>query len=259
MVRTDRFITMETYKQPEIQPDSPVYIHCSRRCMEQSTGAMFLQVRLVNRTNEPIQTVILQIEGLSECGVVLYTMRDVILAECNARPHTAFGENKILALEHTPVHRVRITVERVAYEDGIIWRRQSGQKLLSAQKEGWNACRCGMRNPPEATFCELCGRALREDVLSEAPVSLPSVEDFPEIQVPYIELEPPDEYAGTERPEPIVRKFYAAEDALPEEPEEEEHGAPGWLVVLLCVFGIIALVAVVGFLAYIFMQYLGKI
>ena len=43
------------------------------------------------------------------------------------------------------------------------------------------------------------------------------------------------------------------------ETEEEEHGTPGWLVVLLCVFGIIALVAVVGFLAYIFMQYLGKI
>ena len=258
MVATDRFLTMETYKQPEIQPDSPVYIHCSRRCVEQSTGAMFLQVRMVNRTNEPIQTVVLQIEGLSEYGVVLYTMQDVILAECHAQPHTAFGENKILALEHTPVHRVRITVERVAYEDGIIWRRQSGQRLVLARKEGWHTCQCGMRNPPEAAFCELCGRALKDEALSQVPVLQPSVEDFPEIQVPYIEMEPPEPYTGMERPEPIVREFYGAEESLPEEPEEE-HGAPGWLVVLLCVFGIAALVAVTGFLAYIFMQYLGKI
>lgn len=156
------------------------------------------------------------------------------------------------------MHRVRIIVERVAYEDGIIWRRQSGQRLVLARKEGWNTCQCGMRNPPEAAFCELCGRALKDEAFSQTPVLQPSVEDFPEIQVPYIEMRPPEPYTGMERPEPIVREFYKADEPLPEEPEAE-HGAPGWLVVLLCVFGIAALVAVTGFLAYIFMQYLGKI
>lgn len=258
MVTTDRFKTMETYKQPEIQPDSPVYIHCSRRCVEESTNAVFLQVRLVNRTDEPIRTVVLQIEGLSEYGVVLYTMRDMILAECNAKPHTVFGEKKILALEHTPVHRVRITVEKVIYEDGIIWRRQPGQKLVSAKEKGWTTCECGMRNPPEAAYCELCGRPIREEAAPEAETVQTPVEDFPEIQVPYIEEAPPETYKGMERPEPIVRHYYEVHN-VPSEHTEEEHGTPGWLVILLCVFGILALVAAVGFLAYIFMQYLGKI
>lgn len=261
MVNTDRFITMETCKQPEIQPDSPVYIHCSRRCKEEKTGAMFLQVRLVNRTDAPIRTVLLQVEGLSEYGTVLYTMRDMILAECKAKPHAVFGENKILALEHTPVARVRITVEKVVYEDGIIWRRRKGQGLVSAREKGWHSCTCGMRNPPEATLCELCGKALRTEKLpeevQEEPVIVPAVEDFPEIIVPYIEEKPPEVYDGMERPEPIERHFYTVK----EQPivVEEEHRTPDWLVVLLCVFGILALVAAVGFLAYFFMQYLGKI
>lgn len=254
MVRTACFTTMETYKQPEIQPDSPVYIHCSRRCVEQSIGAAFLQLRLVNRTDATVRTVVVQIEGLNENGAVLYTMPNVILAECDAQPHTAFGENKILALERTPIHRVRVTVEKVVYEDGIIWRRQKGQRLISAQEEGWRTCQCGMRNPPVADFCELCG----EELTKQVPASQPSVENFPEIQVPYIEVKPPQEYVAVEHPEPIVRQSVYPDD-FPLVEEEEERVMPRWLVVLLCIFGIAALVAVIGFMTYIFMQYLRKI
>lgn len=259
MVSTDRFSAMETYKQPEIQPDSPVYIHCSRRCKERSTDAEFLQIRLVNRTDQGIRTVVLQIEGLSEYGVVLYTMRDMILAECDAKPHSAFGEDKILALEHTPIHRVRITVEKVVFEDGTLWRRNQAQALISAQEAGWNTCVCGMRNPPQAQYCELCGNAITQKTENLPPTS--QEEDFPEIRVPYIETEPPEEYSGMEPQEPPVQNFYTVYEAAPAQPETvpEEHGLPTGLVVLLCILGVIALFAVTAFLAYCFMQYLGKI
>lgn len=255
MVCTSRFLPGEMQKQPEVQPDSPVYIHCSRRCEEASTGAVFVQVRMVNCSGKTVQTVILQIEGLNDCGTVLYSMHDIILSECKAKPHSVFGDDRILALERTEVARLRITAERVAFEDGTVWCRRAEQKTVDAEAAGWNECTCGMRNPPESDACLLCGRLIdRELPIGEAPLPFTAPEDFPEIRVPYIEMGQPEEYRGTEQTEPIVRNFYTVTSE-----SEEEHTLPRGVVVLLCVFGILALTAATCFLAYVFMQYLGKI
>lgn len=263
MVAVERFNTLPTLRQPELQPDSPVYVHCSRRCEDSRSGAVFLQVRLINRTDRGIKTVVLRVEGLNGFGVTVYTTDELILADCAAKPHSVFGENKILAIDRTPVSRVRISVERVVFDNGIQWNRLPDRGLVNEEDAGWITCTCGMRNPPGESCCALCRKHLKKEI--QPPPKEPPAQDEPAAPVkeispspePYFDsawAEPPYEEP---RPAPVVRTFY--EEGETAEWEEEPWEAPGWLVVLLCILGVVALLAVVAFLAYCFMQYTGKI
>lgn len=241
----DRFAMMQTQKQPELQPECPIYVHCTRRCRDRASGSMFLQVRLVNRSDSVVNTVILQVEGLNSGGGVVYTMQELILADCDARPRGIFGENKILAIDRTPVERVRVTVERVVFSSGVIWRRMPEQRLVSEEASRWKTCKCGMRNPPQQKNCELCGRAFVQAVQRLDQMPSPAEEDFPEIRVPYIPMQPPEAPA-----------FFPEETFVPPaEPVEPEEESAGWLVVLLCVLGVVALAAAAAFLTYCVVQY----
>lgn len=238
VVSANRFLAEEIQLHTLLQPESPVLVYCSRRLTEEETGAVFAQVRMVNRTDRTVATVMLQIEGLHTDGTVLYTMRDVILADCGAAPHCLFGEERMLVVQREPVASLRITVERVGFSDGTSWRKLPEQKLLTAKEAGWRACACGMPNPAENTVCDLCGEALPEPVEEAVVTPLPTTNELkPE------DVRIPDEYPTTQ----VIREYYPV---TVYETEEEEPEAPKWLVVLLSILGSFALAAAIGFFVY---------
>lgn len=238
VVSANRFLAEERQLHTFLQPECPVLIYCSRRSTEADTGAVFAQVRMVNRTDRTVTTVILQIEGLDAAGAVHYTQQDLILAECNAAPHSLFGEERMLVLPREAVACLRITVERVAFSDGTSWRKLPEQKMTTAEAAGWRACSCGMPNPAENTTCDLCGAAL------------PEIGQFKEVAVPPPpkaepltpeEIQIPNDYA------PVIREYYPV---TVYESEEEEPEAPRWLIILLSILGSLALAAAIGFFVY---------
>lgn len=237
VVSANRFLAEKIQLHTLVQPECPVLVYCTRRSTEADTGAVFAQVRMVNRTDSAIRTVILQIEGLHSDGSVLFTQQDIILAECNAAPHSLFGEERMVVLQREPAASLRVTVEHVVFADGTSWRKLPEQKLLTARQAGWRACACGMPNPAENTVCDLCGEALPE--IDETVVTpLPISDDLrPE------DIRIPDVY----QPAQVIREYVPV---TVYETEEEEPEAPKWLVVLLSILGSLALAAAVGFFVY---------
>ena len=240
VVSANRFLAEEKKLHTLLQPESPVLVYCSRRCTEADTGAVFAQVRMVNRTDRTVTTVILQIEGLDPAGTVRYTQQDIILAECRAAPHSLFGEERMLVLPRETVASLRITVERVAFSDGTSWRKLPEQELQTAEQAGWKSCACGMPNPAENTVCDLCGKELPQRTIEEETPAPPPPKT--ETVTPE-DIRIPDEYA----PAQVIREYYPV---TVYETEEEEPEAPRWLVILLSILGSLALAAAIGFFVY---------
>lgn len=271
MVPVERFDSLPMQRQPELQPDSPVYVHCSRLSIDRATGAVLLQARLVNRTPRTIRTLVLRAEGLDEHGARLYETGELIATDCNAPAYSIFGETRIFALKPVPVQRVRLTVEEVSFTDGMQWRSLPGHGLVPEEEAGWLTCACGMRYPPEDGACHLCGRGLSDEAVPPAPNPEPSQEPLPELVAEMMSrlMPPPQEETCAdappqeERPAPVTRVFYEIPDEEdeddPEEDGDDEREMPAWLVALLCVLGIAALLSVMAFLAYCFLLYTGKI
>lgn len=236
VVSANRFLSGEIQRNELLQLECPVLVYCSRRCTEQDTGAVFAQVRMVNRTDCAIATVILQIEGLLTDGSAVYTLRDLILAQCNAAPHSLFGEERMLVLQREAVDTLRITVERVVFADGTAWRKLPEQQLMTAGEAGWRSCTCGMLNPAENTVCDLCGAVLPE--IEDAPAELiPQRKNLtPE------DITVPEDYPAAQ----VIREYYP----LTVYETEEEPEAPKWLVILLSILGSLALAAAIGFFVY---------
>ena len=238
VVSANRFLAEEIQLHTYLQPECPVLVYCSRRSTEADTGAVFAQVRMVNRTDREIMTVILSIEGLDPTGTARYTQQDVILAQCHAAPHSLFGEDRMLVLQRDAVAALRITVERVAFSDGTSWRKLPEQELLTAKQAGWRACPCGMPNPAENTVCDLCGKELPELVEEPVITPLPKTANLtPE------DIRIPDDYPTPQ----VIRQYYPV---TVYETEEEEPEAPKWLVILLTILGSLALAAAIGFFVY---------
>lgn len=247
MTSLDRFTLLPVQKQTVLQPDSPVYIHCSRRSMERRTGAAFVQVRMVNRSERMICNVFLRIEGLNQFEEPCFVMPEVILAGCNAAPHTVFGEERLISIDRIAVCQIRITVERVTFADGMIWRRLPGQKILDTAQ--WKKCTCAMPNPPKASKCRLCGRQLHVPAVTKEPDLFPLSVEPEALPVP-----PPQ---PLHRPQPIVREPgpVLPEAVLPEVPEKKSRS--GALLAILIILSILAFLSVVGLMFY--ALYLGLI
>lgn len=238
VVSANRFLAEEIQLHTLVQPECPVLVYCSRRNTEAETGAVFAQVRMVNRTDRAIATVVLQIEGLDPAGAVRYTQQDIILADCGAQPHSLFGEERMLVLQRDAVASLRITVEHVVFADGASWQKLPEQKPLTLQQAGWRTCPCGMPNPAENTVCDLCGEELPEIEEETVVTPLPKTETLsPE------DIRIPDEYP----PAQVIREYYPV---TVYETQEEEPEAPRWLVILLSVLGSLALAAAIGFFVY---------
>lgn len=247
MIPAARFAPLGTQEQEILQPECPVYVHCTRRSVERESGTPFLQVRMVNRADRPVGTVYLRIEGLDASGQVRYTLRELALTGLHAAPRAVFGEERMLVLPAQEAVSVRVLVERVVFADGTLWRRLPEHRLTTLAESGWRRCVCSMPNPPQSASCLLCGRPLAPPQ-RELPQETP--QEAPQELLPVWQPEP-----VWERPAPIVRDFTPA---YPQElyEEAEERAAPRVLVVLLCIFGGAAVLAAAAFLTFCLLNYL---
>ena len=229
MIPTDRFIPLAVQRLTEFQPESPVYVHCIRRSVERESGAVLLQVRMVNCGEREIRTVFLSVEGLDAFGKTVYRVRELPVTDCAAVPHGIFGEERMLALPRTEVDRLRVTVEHVVFADGTRWQRLPSHRLCTPQEAGCVACACGFPNPPERNRCLVCGNAL------------PSEAQMPQTEVGQSARAPA---AALGRPAPIVRSF------TPTVPLFEEEETPRWALALLFIFGGAAILAAIAFITF---------
>lgn len=237
MICADRFVLQQTQMQTILQPESPVYVHCYRRCTDQKSGTPFVQVRMVNRSDRLICSVFLRIEGVRADESVAYTLSEIVLADCNAAPHSAFGEERLIVLGKEAVQSLNITVVRVCFADGMLWRRLPGQRLTTAKEARWNSCACMMPNPPKAERCAFCGRLL-------------SVEEIPMETSSFAQEKAENLTAFVPKPAPILRSF---EPTIPPV-REKRSTAMRTVLVLLSLLALLC-VGAVGYYAH----YLGLI
>lgn len=175
MAEPEKFVYYPMRKPQHIQPDCPVYIYAYGLAVQKGSGAAFVQVRLVNRSERSVHSVFLHIRGLDYLGKTLYELRFVPLTDCAGEPHKAFGEEQVLFLPQGTVYSLEIEIQDVLFEDGLIWRKQSRHRLLTPEQAGWKSCSCGMKNPPEADSCSYCRKRLRK-FEPEFPSVIPSCE-----------------------------------------------------------------------------------
>lgn len=262
MIPTDRFSLSEAQRHKWMQPECPVLVYSYRCCKEKRSGAVFAQLRMVNRTERTIRSVSLRVEGLDRFDETVYTLRELLLPACGAGPHTIFGEERLLLLDREAVYGLRVTVQRVLFEDGMLWRRLPEQALCPAADAAWPCCSCGMPNPPDAEVCALCGRELPRAAspVESAADAQPDDQSLP--------ARTADDEAGaeprfgapsvpsmTERPAPIVRERpeRIVRDGFPSfdvSEEEEPDASPRWLVVLTIIICTAAVLVAAGVLLY---------
>lgn len=261
MVSANRFMPCQTQRHTELQPDCPVLVYCSKRWVEARSGTVFARVRLVNRTDREIGTVCLQIEGRKADGSTAFSIGGLVLADCGARPHSIFGEERMLALGRVEAELLRVRIEHVIFTDGTAWHDVPVRSMTTAEEARWRRCTCGMINPPEAALCALCGCSLSDESAPQMPADLPA-----EVKAPAeTEAEASDREQGpalmpdlfpvpdTSAPQsytmsvPVVREYYPVPMPYAEEGEPE---APLWLVIVLSILGALALAAVICFFIY---------
>lgn len=235
MIPTDRFVPLAVQRQAVFQPECPVYVHCTRRSVERDSGAVFLQVRMVNCGVHEIRTVFLCVEGLDAFGKTRYRVQDLPVANCAAAPYGIFGEERMLVLPRAEVESLRVTVERVVFADGTRWHRLPPHRLCTPREAGYTECTCGLPNPPQRERCLLCG----SELWSAAPARLAEVPDA----------------AVFDRPAPVVRNFTPDFSIFGGEEEQGTQETPRWALVLLYIFGGAAILAATAFLTFCLMRY----
>lgn len=253
MQALDRFTTSPPYRQALIQVGCPVYVHCSRICTDRRTGDRFLQLRLVNRRDREIETVILSIDSYDAWGNSCGKLTELILPSCKAQPHSIFGEDRLIALGKLRGAKMEVTVTCVGFSDGMLWRARAINSPCPLEESGWEVCACGLPNEPEQECCDLCGRKLYQPVPAAPVVEAPSeVAEAPAAPMPEVPLFKPEPILRT--PEELQESYHAfvlaAQEYDTEDMEEEEEGVPRWLFILLCVIGGVALLAALTFLFY---------
>ena len=241
MLATERFARTASQRLERFQPDCPVYAHCACLCTEQRSGAVFAQVRLLNRADWPVESVWLRIDGTDAAGQASFSCPE-LLTGLAAAPGAVFAEERLLPLGRQTPQRLTVTVERIALSGGLCWKRPAEQRPVTVAEAGWQRCRCGLPVPMDAARCPLCGRML--------PCA-PTVDAVTAQDNGAVTLCPPDETARP--PEPVVCEPQDAtdfdldpdddwepDDTAPDAPQ----GVPRWLTFLFYLFGALALAAI---------------
>ena len=247
MLQTDRFALQGIQRHPFLQPDCPVYVHCTRQSEERTSGARFLQLRMVNCGQSSVETVIFDVEGRNSLGETSFVQRGLVMTGCHAEPGKIFGEGRVFALNRQFVRGFCITVRQVIFADGMSWKMLPTHKLTTAAEAGWTVCQCGMPNPPQSSNCKFCKTKLMEDVAETKEEAVETALPIPQMEVR------PTPAVRREAPLPVQQELWQDWE---DEEEEEDEGVPIWLSVLLCVFGTLALLALLAFGAFFLHQYI---
>ncbi len=214
------FVYYPMEKPKRIQPDSPVYIHAYTLAVQQQTGASFVQIRMVNRSDRVVHSVFLHVVGLDPTGRHSYEISFLPLPGCHAQPHCDFGEDHVLFLPESSIRHLEIWVEDVLFDDGMIWRKQAKDQLLTPEQAGWTDCDCGMKNPQEADCCAFCGKILRapeQKSVEEAPVPF-----FTTAIKPITSIEQPKAIPAEPEEAPVLCEPEAVAEPAPVAEQEEE-------------------------------------
>ena len=263
MLQTDRFQLQSTQKHSFLQPDCPVYVHCTRQCEDRRSGAKLLQLRLVNCAADTVETVVFDVEGMSPWGEVCFCLPALVMTGCKAAGGKIFGENRVFSLKGNRASQLRITVRQVIFANGMAWKLQPSHKITTVEEAGWEVCSCGLPHPKERVRCAFCGSLLKKEsveVFEKTPE--PAPENIACEPASTSAPEPVCESAPEVKPEPVVRSkppVFPAEPIfaeLDEDEEDDEDGVPIWLSVLLCVFGTLAILALLAFGAFFLHQYI---
>ncbi len=166
-------ITHPAQKPKLLQPDCPVYLHAYVRTVTKQELSACVQMRFINRCEQTVESLFLRVRGIDAQGNTSFEQNDVALTSCHAEPHTVFGEEQPIFLPRRFAEALEITVERVLFEDGMIWRRMPSHLLLRAEDTDWIDCECGMKNPPNAAQCAFCGKPIvvcEAEEIAEEPI-----------------------------------------------------------------------------------------
>lgn len=241
MLATERFARTVSQRLERFQPGCPVYAHCACLCTEQKTGAVFAQVRLLNRADWPVESVWLRIDGTDAAGQTSFSCPE-LLTGLAAAPGAVFAEERLLPLgRQTPQH-LTVTVERIAFSGGLCWKRPPEQRPVTVAEAGWQRCLCGLPVPPDTARCPFCGRTFPG---APAANSVTAQDDGT------VTLCPPD--AAVSAPdslfaEPQDATFFDPESDDDWEPDDTEPDAPQtvprWLTFLFFLLGALALAAI---------------
>lgn len=239
MLTIDRFVRTPPERQAIFQPDCPIYVHCLCRNTERRSGSVLAQVRMVNRSKWTVLGVWLTLRGSDASGKPLFST-PALLTGLHAAPFSVFGEQQLLPVGGD-APRLSVTVERVAFDGGVSWKRLPEQPLVTVEEAGWTRCLCGMPNPPDAVRCTLCRRRVADfDITRPIDDILPLVasEDFADpVLPPEVTEEDPPEAAEADPPDE-------------EFDDEEEEDAPLWLRVLFWLISFAALAVIAAIAAF---------
>lgn len=214
MLHQRDLVTRPAQKPKLLQPDCPIYLHAYVCTVTKQDLAACVQMRFVNRSEQTVDSLFLRVRGIDAHGNTSFEQNDVSLAACHAAPHSMFGEEHALFLPRRFAEALEITVERVLFEDGMIWRRMPSHLLVTAEEAGWIDCECGMKNPSDAMRCAFCAKPVIP-CMEEAPATEAVAEESLE-EIAYTPAE-----TVSEASENVEEIFEEAEDIPAEIPQEE--------------------------------------
>lgn len=171
MLHQRDLVTRPVQKPKLLQPDCPVYLHAYVCTVSAQGLAACVQMRFINRGEQTVESLFLRVRGIDAQSNTSFEQNDIILA-VHAGPHSVFGEEQIFFLPRRFAESLEITVERVLFENGMIWRKMPSHQLLRTEESGWIDCECGMKNPPDAEACAFCAKPLKKDETEAAEATV---------------------------------------------------------------------------------------
>lgn len=237
------FIPKPVQKPRRLQPDCPVRLYSYLCSAEERSGVQCVQLRLVNCADKQVDSLFLRICGIGKNGEICYTLQNMPLTGCWAEPRRVFGENRRILLPSAEIAELEITVERVLFADGMLWKRLPAHRLDSPEALGMVRCACGMWNEAHGEHCGFCMRP----VAPFEPVQEEATETGDYVPVPELSME--EFESMMQETAAVLRSMQEQTEPQEDEPhcasetEEEATAKRGRAIwIMLCIFAVLALV-----------------
>lgn len=112
----------------------PVQVEKYQIVMDHTTHQLLFRIRLFNNSDHVLHSVYINILCFDDTNDFIGEMQNVALQSIDASPHTSFGDSEILFLSHPNTTHAKISVSKIAFLDGTIWK-DIGQTLTFHKPE----------------------------------------------------------------------------------------------------------------------------